>query len=118
MQLDSSFYQHLPGGLSQVTQSGKLMTLPARHGGLGLPNPAQMTSNLEGSVRASEPLSELIQAQTAALGDVCQEVKRRRYEERAKRRKHLNDEAQLLLPCLDTGTRLAVEQVAEKGAST
>ena len=69
--LEDAIRQQFLPALTGRSQPGdterELMALPARHGGLGIPNPTQMTSNLEGSVRASEPLSELIQAQTAAL---------------------------------------------------
>lgn len=96
-----------------------LLGLPARHGGLGLSNPTLLASEAyEGSRRATEPLSMLIEAQCADLGDTCKEVIKRRTEERTRRRKQLAEMAQAVLPRLSADVRRAAEHASEKGASS
>ncbi len=115
----TNFIPAITGRTAPGDAERDLLALPARHGGLGLSNPTSFTAEAyEGSRRAAEPLSKLIEEQCTDLGNTCDEVKKRRTKERAKRNKQTAEKARTVLPRLDADVRRAAEQAAEKGASS
>ena len=96
------------------------MPLPARLGGLGIPNPVlQASSAYHNSKTVSDPLTSLIVEQTPELSE--QTVKAQSSSKSELRKKRLDGEKrkhQELMETMPAKFKQAVEVASEKGAST
>ena len=96
-----------------------LLALPIRLGGMGLADPSRSTAtHYQGSVRAAEPLSKLIEDQVNEMGDACVEVRKRRSVERLQRTQLQINDRKAILPRLSADAQRALDLAAEKGASS
>ena len=115
--LEDSIRQHfLPAltGQSGVSKlERELLALPARHGGLGLVNPATMSEEHTLSLRLTAPLTVIITLQRDDIGDSRQEQQSIKSSLHTERRKRQAAELKTRLP---QHLQRAAELASEKGA--
>ena len=97
----------------------ELMALPARLGGLGIPNPVlQASSAYHNSKTVSDPLTSLIIEQTLELSEQTVKAQSSSKSESRKRLDGEKTKHQELMETMPAKLKRAVEVASEKGAST
>ena len=95
-----------------------LLALPCRHGGLGVVNPTELSSQYELSCRITESLQHNIKQQVVELGDALHDVYAAKKQVQTAARNTIRAHALVLHSSLTPEKRRIVDLAAEKGASS
>ena len=116
----TSLIPSLMNGQPPNDQLRNLLGLPARLGGIGVPNPAMMTDfEFAASLQITEPLKRLVLAQEPTYTyEAMAEQMSAISEIRKKRRKNASQMAEELSQSLPPNLQRAIDLAKEKGASS
>ena len=97
----------------------QLLSLPARHGGLGIANPVAIAADQhKTSAEICQPVVDLILGQDGEMGKVYQDQLKTRTRVHLKRRKELKVVAEQLVNTLPRSEQRCAKAAVEQGAST